>query len=688
MTSVKSGLKLLGTDVRLLPFIENIVKTTTEAMFDGSRLANACVVYACEKELPLPDIADQTFWRHCLARVSLTSRDRHRTTPVESSDPLINLAFHEVYLPQQKPDRQWADARGMGHSLTDCALTLKTAACNMVASTFHKRLFQAIVRNACADAWIVDATKPFTNWPKQRRNALFRVALRNATRAAGADAEPLDSDDAAVQRVYDGVSRVIEDWRNSHPAACGEKGCRDPQMITSKNIGACFAWMCDLRDHLLHTHHDLGNGVFGVEGDTSMFKKGCLKSFAMLPYASPRAKHIAISPTTLFGILRDAGMLAEGTEFEDTKMKDVTSNPDPYFRAAFRNLDKVIRNGYEFDNFIRTDGYSVSVTMSREKRVEVDQQQMGYRPGRGYVQVERTDTRCITPPSVPQPGQRLVGIDPGRRDMVCCKVACFDQNGFNAEETLKQGEDIKMSTKRHVYESRRGVNTKKMQRAMRNVTIQHAANPGVAPARNSTLDEELQCKYSGKVLFRPDFEDFLRDEAAIRDEWLEVHMRRCARRWRFDTYVKRDRSLDRLCQKICGKQRGGPPTLVAFGAANACSTGYGYAPAPQKRLRHRLATVHGARVTLIDEFHTSQRCCVCHAQLDKVFGKPYRFRDQAEQRDLFGVRRCSGECRTSHGKRLYLHRDLNSAVNMITIYMNLANAGGRPQAFARSNNGA
>ena len=229
---------------------------------------------------------------------------------------------------------------------------------------------------------------------------------RSAPRAAGADAEPLNSDDAAVQRVYDGVSRVIEDWRNSHPAACGEKGCRDPQMITSKNIGACFAWMCDLRDHLLHTDHDRYNGVFGVEGDTSMFKKGCLKSFAMLPYASPRAKSIAISPTILFGLLRDAGMLAKGTEFEDTKVKDVTSNPDPYFRAAFRNLDKAIRNGHEFDNFIKTDGYSVSVAMSREKRVEVDQQQMAYRPGRGYVKVERTDMHCITPPSVPQPGQR------------------------------------------------------------------------------------------------------------------------------------------------------------------------------------------------------------------------------------------------------------------------------------------
>ena len=46
-------------------------------------------------------------------------------------------------------------------------------------------------------------------------------------------------------------------------------------------------------------------------------------------------------------------------------------------------------------------------------------------------------------------------------------------------------------------------------------------------------------------------------------------------------------------------QRG---TLVAFGAANACSTGFGYAPAPHERLWRRLEKIHGARVFLVDEF--------------------------------------------------------------------------------------
>ena len=39
--------------------------------------------------------------------------------------------------------------------------------------------------------------------------------------------------------------------------------------------------------------------------------------------------------------------------------------------------------------------------------------------------------------------------------------------------------------------------------------------------------------------------------------------------------------------------------LVAFGAANACSTGFGYAPAPQARLRHRLAKLHGWRAVVL-----------------------------------------------------------------------------------------
>jgi hypothetical protein len=40
------------------------------------------------------------------------------------------------------------------------------------------------------------------------------------------------------------------------------------------------------------------------------------------------------------------------------------------------------------------------------------------------------------------------------------------------------------------------------------------------------------------------------------------------------------------------------------------------APAPQRRFRKRLEQIHGARVTLIQEAYTSQKCSKCYSQLE------------------------------------------------------------------------
>jgi len=58
---------------------------------------------------------------------------------------------------------------------------------------------------------------------------------------------------------------------------------------------------------------------------------------------------------------------------------------------------------------------------------------------------------------------------------------------------------------------------------------------------------------------------------------------------------------------------------VAFGSgAQFCSSSFGYAPAPQKRLRKRLSLIHGAQGTMVGEAHTSQKCCRCHEPLQSV----------------------------------------------------------------------
>ena len=138
-------------------------------------------------------------------------------------------------------------------------------------------------------------------------------------------------------------------------------------------------------------------------------------------------------------------------------------------------------------------------------------------------------------------------------------------------------------------------------------------------------------------------------------------------------------------------------TLVAFGAANSCSTGFGYAPAPQGRLRWRLEKIHGARVTLIDEFRTSQVCNRCHEQLKVPLAGHYewdiercprleKLRDSRRlqrslrrgntfwKKKLHGVRYC-GTCRTAKGAPQFWHRDFNAARNILSCYLSVASSG-------------
>ena len=177
---------------------------------------------------------------------------------------------------------------------------------------------------------------------------------------------------------------------------------------------------------------------------------------------------------------------------------------------------------------------------------------------------------------------------------------------------------VKMSTRR--YECARESGRAKAKRETEARLARARAPGGVTP-----LNEALQCVPSARVASTNALQAHLRALAPLLGAWLGVHRVRAVRRARF-----RDASLDALCHRICGHRRSRRdgsgvtptplPTLVAFGAASSCSTGFGYAPAPQKRLRlRRRLELHGARVSLIDEFRTSQMCSCCGSRLQDVF---------------------------------------------------------------------
>ncbi len=164
--------------------------------------------------------------------------------------------------------------------------------------------------------------------------------------------------------------------------------------------------------------------------------------------------------------------------------------------------------------------------------------------------------------------------------------------------------------------------------------------------------------------------------------------------------MKKDKSLDTLCNRLCSLGRGtrDQTVLIAFGDGSHCSTGFGHAPAPQRRFRKRLEQIHGARVTLIQEAYTSQKCSQCYSQLEAwkstttskrgrnaalavhPGGVCYPTTRCARAEEIHGVRVCLS-CRGNDDHPRFWHRDVNAARNMVAIYLSLATDRMRPECF-------
>ena len=202
-------------------------------------------------------------------------------------------------------------------------------------------------------------------------------------------------------------------------------------------------------------------------------------------------------------------------------------------------------------------------------------------------------------------------------------------------------------------------------------------------ARVTLVGEHLTSQCCLRVASTEEMRTYLRSAFPILRTWLRLHRERSVLRGRFGTYIKRDWSLDRLCHRICGSKSPKEETLVAFGAASSCSTGFGYASAPQKRFRKRLQLLHKARVTLVGEHLTSQCCSRCEGRMACVTKKVVEDDGKVRRKPIHGVMKCP-ECRNDHGAPLHVHRDINASLNIIKVYLSLARTGRRPRHLSRT----
>uniref|UniRef100_A0A6C0C0N8 Uncharacterized protein n=1 Tax=viral metagenome TaxID=1070528 RepID=A0A6C0C0N8_9ZZZZ len=142
--------------------------------------------------------------------------------------------------------------------------------------------------------------------------------------------------------------------------------------------------------------------------------------------------------------------------------------------------------------------------------------------------------------------------------------------------------------------------------------------------------------------------------------------------------MRRERSLDLSCQrlmKLGGAPLGQRRVFVAFGDGSRCSTGVGHSPAPQARVRQRLSTTHGARVTLVHEAFTSQVCSRCFLRTE---GK------QIGGKKVHGVMVCRNCYSADRHPLHWLASPFQCGANMVAIYQHLASERLRPTCFTLS----
>ena len=607
---VKLGRLMPSPDVRAA--IEDAVSRVHDIVARGLLLANHTLI----RELAFgrfPDLMNQSWWLNCIKLWGQEPEQKHGPAP------RIDRRVLEAYLTlRDRPGMTQVPVHLIGNTVNQVIVTIMANMRTHVAQNFHNFLRQAFQRE-------------FSIFETDVRK--LTVQERNCARA-DAMAHCLSGGDESWRDVVQGDLREylkstyvpwILKFHSSLPVG-------DAQHIGNDDIPGLIRWMADLS-----AHRDRCAAREDVD-----FKKGCMRTHRLIPLGSLKVRHIQVTRT----IFKEELLPLASCIRKSTSPKD----QEPRFEDYFPGIAKLKPStGSVFADYFSTDGISASLLFKKPASVSTNAVTKRYKKHKGFVVVEGQDMRSRSPPELPRDDQRLVALDPGRRDVVFGSV-------FRSDET------VHMSTGRLCHESGRRWSKRQSDKVF--AAVKHAGS-ALASAKASLP--------SSKTASWLTWEIFVMEYAPLLQPTLDVWKRKCFRKTAFWCYGRRDRCLDALCKDITAGVRG---TLVAFGGASSCSTGCGYAPVPQKRLRARLEKVHGARVSVIGECYTSQRCSQCLHFLKKCF---------IGGDDIWALKRCD-HCRSAAGTDLIWNRDRNASLNIMRIYLSLAATGRRPAEFEKNTN--
>ena len=675
--AVKCSLGRLRITPALRLAIESVATRLQILSARGSLIAAEAVTQALLRGEAPPKISSQTWWYNVLTEASL---GKVRT----STFPELRRAASKLFA-----GAETVDTRLLWSFISMLAKDMKTAAVNSLTANFHAQLSKAIRREIVL--WEArHPQEPLPGVDAKARSALKGDVTRYAERSSTGSVVQLPWPEAAPAGLRAAVDSLLQSWscfRSALP-------CPKPQFMKAGKLDIFQRWSFALQMQRVEVTRELAS-LAGGRDEAIRLLGGLARAVRVVPLWSSHVHAIAIYPTTLKALSNIASELTNGGKKRKLPPDDDQLDFWSFFPGAQRLLGR--GSAARLHAFIRTDGITASVNVRRRSD--------------GASSARRPD--CVSDPQLdsgakrPCPGQRLVAVDPGRRDMITAVTAEGSHRPISVSDEKLQ-RPISVSTKQYRHNARTAAAARVTSRAY--------------DRHDATLQARMQALPCSRAY--ECWDAYLQAAIPLLKDRCEALQATCVRRARFMSYMRRDSELDRICKLLCGtatrQERQARlnaaagqslPTLVAFGAANACSTGFGYAPAPQGRLRHRLAKVHGAQVTLIDEFRTSRVCSCCGELLDHVHRRPEAIVASRAQRDaallkkrvarglppraaaaappqrlftaVHGVLRCRNCQRTRTGKPLFWHRDENAGRNIMAVYLSLANTGERPAPLTR-----
>lgn len=641
--TVKCSLAAISAGSAVNETIERIVRTHHALALRGSLVATNTAL----KELKrgrIPDVFNQSWWNRCYNSCGSLRGKRNictRDAQIESS--ILELFGHASEIIS---DHTWP-------FVNELALQSVIMTHNMIASNFHAQLAKAAQREI-----IIFESRNGKKLCKSLKHHICRNFVLALTTHRSESPYPIDTPSSLIVI----LRYLTTTWRERFQFEGAPIECPTESFIYNQNavkgsaarkersrqyLGVIYAWMHDLQEHRIVCIQRLQSLLPAQEGLSAEYVFGkAAKALAPLPVFSFNVLHMGIS--------QDNGLSSLCKLAQIDVVKD--------FYSLFPGISKYDRK--HKCHYIRTDGVTVSLTMKKEGTLVKRKRK------RERAKEERDEDQAML--CLPQEGTRLVGIDPGRRDMI---AAVSNEN-----------DKFKISTKGF----RQDTGTKKSAE----ITNSLLKRTRVGQVSLYQALQTLPCRRDYTL-----WKSYLDQLLPLLDTIIKTYQVRRLRRRRFWIYKQRDKIIDKICHKITSKKT---DVLVAFGNANTCHSGFGYAPAALGRLRHRLSRVHRVKVELIDEYNTSKFCHLCHGALKeiKVSHSVQKIQDSPslqKKRDRHhfkrtpggnytekphGLRYCSS-CRNPQGAPTFHHRDFNSANNILDIYISLARDQTRPLVFRR-----